>query len=163
MESLSCWRVEGLMSCHMAQIVMCMSCFRVNHTSRISVRWGLMLNVPSPLSWCTVLYLPSVPATCWTYNNGGEINKLLTKMWLEQKTVWVNESGCLWIFFVLVLQQKPPIRAIIVDWCRLRTLTEGYLPHTLGIMFSREAHSSILVHIIKIYLSLFPLIFALYG
>lgn len=64
------------MSCHMAQIVMCMSCFRVNHTSRISVRWGLMLNVPSPPSWRTVLYLASVTvtATCLTYRNGGKTN-----------------------------------------------------------------------------------------
>lgn len=54
--------VEGLMSCHMAQIVMCsVPAPGVNHTSSISVRWGLMLNVPSPPTWITVLYL--APAT----------------------------------------------------------------------------------------------------
>lgn len=81
MESLSCWRVEGLMSCHMAQIVMCMSCYRVNHTSCISVRWGLLLNVASPPPRHTVLYLaPAAEAlTCWTYRNGGRANKLLMK------------------------------------------------------------------------------------
>lgn len=150
MESLSCWRVEGLMSCHMAQIVMCMSCYRVNHTSCISVRWGLQLYVPSPLPWHPVLYL---------LNYGGEKNNLLLKYECRRKQPLTESSsaGCLWILFVLVLQQKATISEIVVDWCRPCRLPEGDLPHTFGIMFSWRQRSSLLLRVIKIYLSLSPI------